>query len=280
MSTAERDKLTNWPTDKPVGLIIRGTAEHPALRKYLLGALPADSAVQRWWLLDEENQYVAEPIAPEAPDFAWSALLKLRDPSAARRWLETLQEQAQPPCVYLAELPPGWARPILKLIQGTLNRLPLKLDPSSDIAIDPQWLGGVNPTPQADTYAGTLPQDESIGVLNLHSYKRIARDPFTGEEADGRTIASRYLKRGFLTFTRVGGRVSFTATCKGQLLGAPKPDWQIVGLIWYPSRRAFACMALDPRFVRAAAYRKVGLKAASVSHTRVVASSETQDIRP
>lgn len=267
-TTSAQQKLNGWPAGRPIALAIIARRPAPALAGQLKAQLREQPELQAQWWLHGENAVAGDGLDAA---YDWAALLSWSDPEPARRCLASITGHAEGAgiVVHLGRPAPGVARALMRGLQAVLQRLPIALN-DQPLPVDARWEGGVNPSREQTEHMLTLPQHEPIGVLNLHRYHRQATDPYSGENHSGRDIAMRYLKRGLLTFTRVGGAIRWSASGLGQLHGPDEPAWQVIALVNYPGRAAFASMLCNPAFHQVIPYRKAGLEVAEVSMARVL----------
>lgn len=280
MAPRADDQVKNWPAAQPVAMLILGNDDSAALRAELSSRLATAATISDWWLMEVENHMVEAPQDAARTPHSWATLLQFSGGEAARGWLQSLRESDtnEQLTIFLARPLPRRTMLMIGLMRYVLNRMPLKFVASKDL-VDPKWQGGANPSAANIALAQSLPQHEAIGVLNMHRYKKRARDPYSGAEASGKRIASVYIKRGFKTFMRSGGHVSWAGANLGQLRGPEAPQWQEIALVWYPGRDAFFNLSREPKCARTIPYRKEGMDIASVTHTRIIASSRHEDVR-
>ena len=46
----------------------------------------------------------------------------------------------------------------------------------------------------------------------------------------------------------LGGRVVFTTTVEQVMIGPPAPKWDVAAIMYFPTRRAFVEMTMNPEF--------------------------------
>lgn len=269
--------LDGWPQGQPVALVVFAPTGSDALLESVRRLAADHPDISNWWLAHPENMIAGPSIDP---GFGWNCMLEIKNPSAARGIIRDLV--AMPgidgTIIHAARPTPAGTMRWIRLVQAMLNLLPAPRAAAQHTP-DPKWMGGANPTLEQMQRIEELPQHTPIGVLNIHRYKRQATDPYTGETVSGRDLAGRYLLRGFLTFSRLGGRTVWAAGGKGQILGPPTPRWQEFAMISYPGRAAFQHLGKVLASGRAIAYRQEGLEIANVWHTHIFASSRRRDVR-
>lgn len=57
-----------------------------------------------------------------------------------------------------------------------------------------------------------------------------------------------------------GSRILWTARADQILIGDPAEDWDVVALVWYPSRKAFLNMVTTEEYQEAHVHRERGLE--------------------
>jgi uncharacterized protein (DUF1330 family) len=112
---------------------------------------------------------------------------------------------------------------------------------------------------QANAFFGA-PEDGPFVMVNLLKFKPKA------EYKDGRdshlTGAQAYARYGVEVAKLVaglGGRIRYSSTVTGLLLGEVEELWDAVALAEYPSLAAFRAMALSPEMHAIEHHRKAGL---------------------
>ena len=106
--------------------------------------------------------------------------------------------------------------------------------------------------------ATTAPDDDGpIWMVNLMSYKQVA-DYADGREStiSGEAADDLYTPLGPLA--AIGAEVMFAAKVESQLLG-DTPRWDRVGIVRYPSRRAFIEMQSRPDFKELHPHKEAGM---------------------
>ena len=275
--SATHDALASWPADRSLGLLVIARAAAPALASDLKEQFAATLAPGDWWWLEPENAVSGDSLLP---NYHWAALREYRGVDAARACLALIRDHPEGAgiAVHLARPAPQLFRGLFDFVQRLLARLPIRIS-EQPLTVDERWLGGVNPSAAQIERIRTLPQDEPVGVLNMHRFNARATDPYTGEATTGRALGHRYMRRGLLTFTRVGGHISWAGAGAGQLHGPAEAAWHELALVWYPGRGAFDAMSNNPAFHRVIPYRKAGLSLAEVSMARISAGSRVQELR-
>jgi uncharacterized protein (DUF1330 family) len=85
-------------------------------------------------------------------------------------------------------------------------------------------------------------------MLNLLKFK----------PGNGRLEYARYGAVATAHVVKRGGRILLTAAPVA--LGDQKPDWDLVAIVRYPSRKAFLDMIADPDYLKAMPHRQAGLE--------------------
>jgi uncharacterized protein (DUF1330 family) len=112
---------------------------------------------------------------------------------------------------------------------------------------------------QASAFFGA-PEDGPFVMINLLKFKPKAEYPdgsdshMTGAEA-----YARYGVEVAKLVAGLGGRIRYSATVTGLLLGEVEELWDAVALAEYPSLAAFRQMALSPAMHAIEHHRKAGL---------------------
>lgn len=100
------------------------------------------------------------------------------------------------------------------------------------------------PTPSQLEAFLALPQDDPVVMLNLLTFKEHATGAHEG--ASGRDAVLEY-SRAMRDFVEAGGGTFvLAADVDLQLIGEGGEDFHFVGIMRYPSRRAFLELAGDP----------------------------------
>jgi hypothetical protein len=103
------------------------------------------------------------------------------------------------------------------------------------------------------------PEDDGpFWAVNLMKYRQVA-DYGDGREAkvSGREADDEYTPRESLR--AIGARIVFAAEVDTQLLGR-EPKWDRVGIVMYPSRRAFIDMQSRPDFAAKHVHKDAGIE--------------------
>ena len=116
----------------------------------------------------------------------------------------------------------------------------------------------IYPTPEQIQRLLAGPADQPVVMLNLLRFKPRADAPddgISGEEA--------YRRYSDLMQTFVeskGGRFLWIGRVDSQVIGSGGEDFHVIGLVEYPSRRAFLEIATDPHVQQIGAHRAAGLE--------------------
>ncbi len=112
--------------------------------------------------------------------------------------------------------------------------------------------------------ASAPPDDDGpIWMVNLMSYRNVARYPDgRAERLSGREADDRYAPLDVLA--AIGAEPVFVADVDTQLLG-DEPRWDRVGVVKYPTRRAFIEMQSRPDFQDKHVHKEAGMASTIVS---------------
>lgn len=109
----------------------------------------------------------------------------------------------------------------------------------------------------------SLPNDAPVAALNLFQFNERAQyqpdDPEYGtSEADvtGEVAYERYGAVAGPTIVGLGGRVVFSTPVDQVMIGPSDPAWDLVAIMYFPTRNAFMQMLSDPEFQHASRHRK------------------------
>jgi len=100
------------------------------------------------------------------------------------------------------------------------------------------------------------PDTGPVVMLNLLKFKPRA----DGEEGSGAEAYSRYGDAVVKMVEAQGGRILWTGRADQILIGDPAEDWDVVALVWYPSRKAFIEMVSKKEYQEAHVHRERGLE--------------------
>jgi hypothetical protein len=125
--------------------------------------------------------------------------------------------------------------------------------------------------------ATTDPADDGpVWMVNLMSYRALARYEDGNEEVSGREADDRYAPVDVLT--DIGAEVVFVADVEDQLLG-DSPTWDRVAIVKYPTRRSFVDMQSRADFQDRHVHKEAGMAATIVLGTQPIGSpQDTADL--
>ena len=111
-----------------------------------------------------------------------------------------------------------------------------------------------------------LDPDAPIAALNLFEFNERARYAPTDEEygtdaanVSGREAFARYSATAGQVLADLGGGVAFSTPVDQVMIGPIEPSWHVAAVMFFPSRRAFVEMTMDPTFQAASRHRKAAL---------------------
>ena len=117
----------------------------------------------------------------------------------------------------------------------------------------------VDPTPEGFGAMMKLPDDGPIHMLNLIKLRKEARyEP--GRGMTGAEAYKVYLKESGPIFTRVGGKIIWSANPRLVLIGPEDELWDIAFVAAYPSAAAFGEMVKDPDYQIAVKHRQAAVE--------------------
>jgi uncharacterized protein (DUF1330 family) len=117
---------------------------------------------------------------------------------------------------------------------------------------------GLYPTPEQIQTVLAGPADGPVVMVNLLRFKAAADAPDEG--LSGEEAYRRYADEMIAFVQSKGGRVIWSGRVDSQVLGAGAEGFHMIGLMEYPSRRAFAEIATDPHVQEIAVHRTAGLE--------------------
>jgi uncharacterized protein (DUF1330 family) len=104
----------------------------------------------------------------------------------------------------------------------------------------------------------SAPDDGPVVMVNLLRFKARAAAPDDG--LSGEEAYRRYAEKMVAFVESKGGRVIWSGRVDSQVIGAGGEGFQMIGLVEYPSRRAFAEIAGDPYVQEIGVHRTAGLE--------------------
>ena len=102
------------------------------------------------------------------------------------------------------------------------------------------------------------PADQPVVMVNLLRFKPTTDAP--NEQASGQDAYRRYAEKMIAFVESKGGRVIWSGRIDSQVIGEGGDVFHMVGLVEYPSRRAFAEIATDPYVQEIGLHRASGLE--------------------
>jgi len=118
-----------------------------------------------------------------------------------------------------------------------------------------------------------LDAEAPIAALNLFEFNERAHyqpdDREYGTDAanvSGRKAFDRYLSAAGAVLRSLGGRVVLSTGVDQVMIGPSRPQWHVAAIMFFPSRRAFVEMTMDPEFRAASRHRKAALASHTMLH--------------
>jgi uncharacterized protein (DUF1330 family) len=102
------------------------------------------------------------------------------------------------------------------------------------------------------------PADRPVVMLNLLQFKPTATAPDEG--MSGEQAYERYANEMTRFVESRGGRILWTGTVDGQVIGGAAAGFHMAALVEYPSRRAFVEIAMSPKVAEIGVHRAAGLE--------------------
>lgn len=119
----------------------------------------------------------------------------------------------------------------------------------------------VEPTPaQLEAFAGA-DQSAPVCMVNLLKFRDRAEYP-DGRDAGGLSGRDAYGLYGAVAMKKiaeVGGRFLWGTPCEMTFVGDGRDDWDMIAIVYYPSRAAFLRMVAMPDYLEASEHRRAGL---------------------
>lgn len=117
------------------------------------------------------------------------------------------------------------------------------------------------PTDTQLTAFAASDMSEPVCMVNLLKFKDKATyapdAPEAGENLSGQDAYGRYGLGVFKILEKIGAKPIFSAPAKQFMIG--DGDWDVVALVWYPSRQAFLEMTASPEYQAIHHHREAGL---------------------
>ena len=102
------------------------------------------------------------------------------------------------------------------------------------------------------------PTDQPVVMVNLLRFKKIADPP--DDAVSGEDAYRRYAEKMIAFVESKGGRVIWSGRIDSQVLGTGGEGFHMIGLMEYPSRKAFVQIATDPYVQEIGVHRASGLE--------------------
>ena len=116
------------------------------------------------------------------------------------------------------------------------------------------------------TTLATLDPETPVAALNLFQFNERAQYSPDDEEygtpaanVSGQEAFARYAAAAGQILADLGGRVVFSTPVEQVMIGPSDPPWHAAAIMFFPSRRAFIQMTMNPDFQAASRHRKAGL---------------------
>ena len=114
------------------------------------------------------------------------------------------------------------------------------------------------PTPEQIQALLSGPADQPVVMVNLLRFKRMADAP--NDDVSGEESYRRYAQKMIAYVESKGGRVIWSGRVDSQVIGDGGEAFHMVGLVEYPSRKAFVEIATDPYVQEIGLHRASGLE--------------------
>ena len=112
----------------------------------------------------------------------------------------------------------------------------------------------------------SLDPEAPVAALNLFQFRERAEyapddEEYGTDAADvsGQEAFERYTAAAGPILASLGGRVAFSTMVEQVMIGPVDPSWHVAAIMFFPSRRAFVEMTMNPAFQKASRHRKAGL---------------------
>ena len=114
---------------------------------------------------------------------------------------------------------------------------------------------------QFQQFLADYPDGEPVVMLNLLRFREQADYPadFDAEPCSGAEAYGRYGTAVVERVASVGGRLVWTGAAHPTVIGPTDEAWDLVALIEYPSKQAFADMLAQPEYQAVAPHRTASL---------------------
>jgi len=114
------------------------------------------------------------------------------------------------------------------------------------------------PTPEQIQTMLSGPADQPVVMVNLLRFKRMADPP--NDTVSGEDCYRRYAEKMIAFIESKGARVIWSGRVDSQVIGDGGEVFHMVGLVEYPSRKAFVEIATDPYVQEIGVHRASGLE--------------------
>ena len=114
------------------------------------------------------------------------------------------------------------------------------------------------PTPEQIQTVLSGQADQPVVMVNLLRFKRMSDPP--NDDVPGEDMYRRYAEKMIAFVESKGGRLIWSGKVDSQVIGDGGEFFHMVGLVEYPSRRAFVEIATDPYVQEIGVDRASGLE--------------------
>ena len=124
----------------------------------------------------------------------------------------------------------------------------------------------IDPTPAQFEAFSAADQSAPICMVNLLKFRDMAVYE-DGRDAGGISGAAAYNLYGAVAakkIAEVGGRILWGAPAEMTVIGDERDDWDMVAIVYYPSRAAFLKMVAEPDYQAASPHRHAGLERTAI----------------
>jgi len=132
----------------------------------------------------------------------------------------------------------------------------------------------IYPTPEQIQTLLAGPPDRPVVMVNVLRFKPAADAPDVG--LSGEDAYRHYVEKMRPFVESKGGRFLWIGRLDSQVIGTGGEEFHMIGLVEYPSRRAFVEIATDPHVEEIGVHRTAGLE----SQWLLAASTEPAADRP
>ncbi|MCL9997928.1 MAG: DUF1330 domain-containing protein [Erythrobacter sp.] len=118
----------------------------------------------------------------------------------------------------------------------------------------------LHPAPEQAMVFFAADDGEAMCMVNLLKFRdKAAYADGSEPELSGREAYARYAAGVQACLAAVGGKVRFSGTVTGLLLGEVEELWDMVAIAEYPSRKAMLAMVQSPEYQAITKHRDAGL---------------------